>query len=154
MIRVMRFFQIFRDVVRRSSDVLPALLGPIILIATMLHVFVYIGIALWGGAIEVGKLKNITPLYDLNNFNSYMEGLVTMFQVLVVNDWHAIAEVFLYADRCSSPRIVYPFFVFGNLIGVSILVNVVTAFFVNCKLSVRCPLVFTTLLSKLIFLSN
>jgi hypothetical protein len=92
MVRVMRFFQIFRDVVRRSSDVLPALLGPITLIATMLHIFVYIGLAFWGDAIQVGKLKNITPLYDLNNFNSYLEGLVTMFQVLVVNDWHAIGK--------------------------------------------------------------
>lgn len=83
MIRVMRFFQIFRDVVRRSSDVLPALLGPITLVLTMLHFFVYIGMAFWGGAIQVGELTEdeITPLYDLNNFNSYGEGLVTMFQV-------------------------------------------------------------------------
>ena len=136
MIRVMRFFQIFRDVVRRSSDVLPALLGPMALVVTMLHIFVYIGMAFWGGAIEVGVLKKITPLYDLNNFNSYLEGLVTMFQVLVVNDWHAIAEVFLYANRCSSPAIVYPFFILGNLVGVSILLNLVTAFFVECKI---CP---------------
>ena len=133
MIRVMRFFQIFRDVVRRSSEVVPALLGPIALVMTMLHIFVYIGMAFWGGAIEVGVLDQITPLYDLNNFNSYLEGMVTMFQVLVVNDWHAIAEVFLYASRCSSPSIVYPFFILGNLFGVSILLNVITAFFVECK---------------------
>lgn len=55
-----------------------------------------------------------------------------MFQVLVVNDWHAIAEVFEHASRCSSPKIVYPFFVIGNLVGVSILLNVITAFFVEC----------------------
>lgn len=73
MVRVMRFFQIFRDVVRRSSDLLPALIGPLTLVMTMLHVFVYGGMALWGGAIEVGKLgEAITPLYDLNNFNTYL----------------------------------------------------------------------------------
>ena len=143
MIRVMRFFQIFRDVVRRSSDVVPALLGPIALVLTMLHIFVYIGMAFWGGAIEVGVLDQITPLYDLNNFNSYLEGMVTMFQVLVVNDWHAIAEVFMYANRCSSPIIVYPFFILGNLFGVSILLNVITAFFVECKLYLSlCIIVF------------
>ena len=133
MIRVMRFFQIFRDIVRRSSDVLPAMIGPITLVMTMLHFFVYIGMALWGGAIEVGELTEdqITPYYDMNNFNSYLEGIITMFQIMVVNDWHAIAEVFLYASRCSSPSIVYPFFVIGNLVGVSILLNVVTAFFVE-----------------------
>jgi hypothetical protein len=130
--RTMRFFDIFRDVVRRSADVLPALTGPIIVLITTLHVFVYLGMALWGGAISVGShADEITYLYDMNNFNSYQEGVVTMFQVLVVNDWHAIAQVFLYADRCSSPYIVYPFFVTCNLIGVSIMLNVLTAFFVQ-----------------------
>ena len=132
MIRVMRFFQIFRDVVRRSSDVFPVLAGPAVLVLTTLHTFVYVGMVLWGGAVKVGTHEGqITELYDLNNFNSYREGLVTMFQVCVVNDWHAIAEVFLYATRCASPYIVYPFFVLGNLIGVSIMLNVVTAFFVE-----------------------
>jgi len=122
--RVMRFFSVFRDVVRRSADVLPVLIGPVILVATTIHIFVYIGMALWGGAVEVGQHENdITPLYDLNNFNSYQEGLVTMFQIMVVNDWHAIADVFLYADRCSSPYIVMSFFVLGNVIGVSIMLK-------------------------------
>ena len=76
---------------------------------------------------------NITPLYYLNNFNTYAKGLVTMFNIFIVNDWHAIAEVFLYADRCSSPLIVYPFFVTGLCIGVFIMLNVVTAFFVEGK---------------------
>lgn len=131
-IRIMRFFRIFRDIVRRSADVLPALSGPIVLVLTTLHVFVYLGMALWGGAVHIGANDGIiTAHYDLNNFNSYQEGIVTMFQVLVVNDWHSIAQVFLYADRCSSPYIVFPFFVIGNLIGVSIMLNVMTAFFVE-----------------------
>jgi two pore calcium channel protein len=134
MIRVMRFFQIFRDVIRRSADVLPAMRGPIVLVVTIVHVFVYLGIGLWGGAIDVESLaqnKSITPLYYLNNFNSYAEGLVTMFNVLVVNDWHAVAEVFLYADRCSSPYFVYPFFICAICTGVFIMLNVITAFFVE-----------------------
>ena len=121
--RVMRFFAMFRDVVRRSADVLPVLIGPCVLVVTTLHVFVYLGMALWGGAVEVGQHGDLVELYDLNNFNSYQEGLVTMFNVLVVNDWHAIAEVFLYADRCSSAFIVMPFFVLGNLVGVSIMLK-------------------------------
>jgi hypothetical protein len=132
MIRIMRFFQIFRDVVRRSSDVIPVLVGPLILVLTTLHVFVYTGMALWGGAIHVGTYEgDIVDLYDLNNFNSYQEGVVSMFNVLVVNDWHELARVFTFADRCASPVIVYPFFILGNLLGVSIVLNVLTAFFVE-----------------------
>jgi len=136
MIRIMRFFQIFRDVVRRSSEVFPAMAGPVILVLTALHIFVYIGMALWGGAINVMDLMEnvqIAPLYYLNNFNSYSMGLVTMFNIFVVNDWHAIAEVFLYATRCSSPFIVYPFFVISISCGVFIMLNVLTAFFVEGK---------------------
>jgi hypothetical protein len=102
------------------------------LVISTLHAFVYVGMALWGGAIEVGSYGGlITDLYDLNNFNSYQEGMVTMFQVLVVNDWHAIAEVFQFASRCSSNYIVFPFFISANLFGVSVMLNVLTAFFVE-----------------------
>lgn len=135
-IRMMRFFPMFRDIVRRSTDVLPAMAGPLLLVATIVHIFVSLGIALWGGAIDTVKLatnENLTHLYYLNNFNSYVEGLVTIFNVLVVNDWHAIAQVFLYANRCSSPYIVYPFFVATICCAVFIMLNVITAFFVECK---------------------
>lgn len=115
---------------------LPALAGPLFLILSTLHVFAYVGMALWGGAIDVAKLannKHITPLYYLNNFNTYPQGLVTLFNILVVNDWHAIAEIFLYADRCNHKIIVYPFFITMILVGVFIMINVITAFFVECK---------------------
>jgi len=132
MIRVMRFFDIFRDIVSRSGEVFPALTGPLVLLYTGIHVSTYLGIALWGDAIHVGFYGGaIEPLYDLNNFNSYSSGIVTMFQVLVVNDWHAIAQVFLLADRCSSCVIVYTFFISSNLFSVSILLNILTAFFVG-----------------------
>ncbi len=140
----MRFFKMFRDIVRRSADVIPALAGPLILVITALHMFTYLGMALWGGAVQVGQHEGeIEHLYDLNNFNSYEEGMVTMFQILVNNDWHAIAQVFLFANRCSSPYIVYPFFILGQILGGCILLNVVTAFFVECKLCVmvRVPVV-------------
>lgn len=142
-IRMMRFLPMFRDVVRRSADVLPAMTGPLLLVLTVVHFFVSLGIALWGGAIDTESLANVqdlTPLYYLNNFNSYYEGLVTIFNILVVNDWHAIAHVFLYASRCSSPYIVYPFFVATICCAVFIMLNVITAFFVECKFFARIEL--------------
>eukprot|EP00978_Attheya_sp_CCMP212_P000972 scaffold2035_cov53-Attheya_sp.AAC.1 len=87
MIRVMRFFDIFRDI---EFTCLP----------------------IW--ALHCGE-----TLY------------MWAFMVLVVNDWHAIAQVFLLADRCSSCVIVYTFFISSNLFSVSILLNILTAFFVG-----------------------
>ena len=74
---------------------------------------------------------NAIMVADLNNFNDYTSGLLTMFNIFVVNDWQTIASVYLFADRCSSPYIVYPFFISANLLGVSMLLNVLTAFFVG-----------------------
>ena len=144
MIRVMRFFPIFRDIVRRSADVLPALAGPLMLFLSVVHIFVYFGIVLWSGAINVEilmKNEDLNPLYCLNNFNSYREGLITMFNVAVVNDWHAIAQVFFYADRNSSDFIVYLFFVSAICFMVFIMINVITAFFVESKYYIYLSLV-------------
>jgi len=54
-----------------------------------------------------------------------------MFNVAVVNDWHAIAEVYSHADRNSSDWIIYTFFVSGICFMVFIMINVITAFFVE-----------------------
>lgn len=132
MIRVMRLSSIFRSIVRRSGEVLPAIVGPLALVLSSLHIFTYSGMRIWGGAVTIGIHNDtIIPLYDLNNFNDYSSGLLTMFNIFVVNDWQTIAGVYLTADRCSSPYIVYPFFIGANLIGVNILLNVLTAFFVG-----------------------
>ena len=132
MIRVMRLSSIFRSIVRRSGEVLPAIVGPLALVLSSLHIFTYLGMRIWGGAVTIGIHNDtIIPLYDLNNFNDYSSGLLTMFNIFVVNDWQTIAGVYLTADRCSSPYIVYPFFIGANLIGVNILLNVLTAFFVG-----------------------
>ena len=67
---------------------------------------------------------------DLNNFNSYTSGMITLFQVLVVNDWHAIADVFILPGS-SVNALVHPFFILANLVLTSVLLNVMIAFFVS-----------------------
>ena len=132
MVRVLRLSSIFRSIIKRSDEVLPAIVGPLALVLSSMHVYTYSGMAIWGGAVSVGMHSDmIAPLYDLMNFNNYLSGLLTMFNIFVVNDWQAIAGVYLTADRCSSPYIVYPFFIGANLVGVDILLNVLTAFFVG-----------------------
>ncbi len=141
LMRFTRFFALFRDVVRRSADVLPALGGPLMLLLSVMHFFVFFGMMIWGGAIDEELLmdnhEDLTPLYCLNNFNSYTTGLVTMFNVLVGNDWHQIAAVYLYAERNSRPMLVYTFFVTAICITVFIMLNVITAFFVESFVTQR-----------------
>jgi len=126
--RCLRFFVMFRDIIKRSGKVLPAFIGPLILTASAVHIFCRIGMHLWGGKIHVGTIEEISPFYDYNNFNSYVGGLITMFQVLVVNDWNQIAKVFV---SLGHPWLVYTFFMSGNIVGVSILLNIFLSFFIG-----------------------
>ena len=117
---------------KRSSEVIPALLGPILLIISAMHIFTYLGMAIWGGKVVCGTNPDLTPYYDMNNFNTYLSGVITLFQVLVVNDWHAIALVFILpAGHTVTNALVYPFFIVANLSLTSVLLNVMIAFFVN-----------------------
>ena len=116
---------------KRSSEVIPALLGPILLIVSAVHIFTYLGIAIWGGKVVCGANPDLTPFYDLNNFNTYLSGAITLFQVLVINDWHAIALVFILPGHTATNALVYPFFIIANLALTSVLLNVMIAFFVN-----------------------
>jgi hypothetical protein len=117
--------------VKRSSEVVPTLLGPILLIIGSMHALTYLGIFIWGGKVVCGANLDLTPNYDLNNFNTYLSGVITIFQVLVVNDWHAIALVFILPGNTTTNVFVYPFFVFANIALTSVLLNVMVAFFVN-----------------------
>jgi len=130
MVRCLRLNNEARDIVKRSSEVIPALLGPVLLIISAMHFFVYAGIAIWGNKVECGVRPDLTPFYDLNNFNSYLSGVITIFQVLVINDWHAIALVFILPGSATNV-LVYPYFVLANLVLTSVLLNVMIAFFVN-----------------------
>jgi hypothetical protein len=95
MIQCMRFSVWGREVLQRSISVLPAMTGPILLVLTTMHIFVCIGMILWQGTvdpIEMAQNENVEYLFWNNNFNSYTEGLVTILNVMVINDWHQIAK--------------------------------------------------------------
>jgi len=129
LIRIFRSIPAFQNVIKRANEVFSVLLGPLILLSLYIHVFVYIGLLLWGGKVIVGQSPNGVPAnYDLNNFNSYGSGLVTVWNIMIVNDWPSIAKVFIGI----SPRwVVICYFICANLILVCLLLNVLTAFFVG-----------------------
>lgn len=130
MVRLIRGVPSFHNIVKGTKGMFSVVIGPVIVLVTSMHVFVYIGMALWGGKIVVGQTSMAPQYYDLNNFNSYGSGFFTICNILVVNDWIAIVNVF--AD--VSPRWVIMFyFISANMILVSVLLNVVLAFFVGGK---------------------
>lgn len=111
--------------------------GQLALLLGTTHVFVYLGMSMWRHTIPQSAAESSTnvdydpassSLYYLNNFDTYGEGLVTLFNVIVVNDWQQIANV--YCEVSPKPR-VYAFFGAANILLALLLANVLTAFFVD-----------------------
>lgn len=147
LVRIFRSIPAFQNVIKRANEVFSVLLGPLILLSLYIHIFVYIGLAIWGGKVVVGQSPSGVPVnYDLNNFNSYGSGLVTVWNIMIVNDWPTIAKVFIGI----SPRwVVMCYFICANLILVCLLLNVLIAFFVGGMLQCfTCSIFINPLLLK------
>jgi len=63
--------------------------------------------------------------YCANNFNDIMRAFVLLFELLVVNQWHILAEGFQLATGSKYTRI---FFISFHLLSVIIILNIFTAF--------------------------
>ena len=111
--------------------VLPAIKGQAAVIFTVLHAYAWAGMLVWGGRLGPGAYPaawdGSEPYYWLLNFNSYFESLVTLFAMLVVNNWNVIAEGYYELSGGWA----YVFFVSFNCLAVTVAMNVMTAFFIN-----------------------
>lgn len=73
--------QVFKDLL------VPAFLGQATVIFTLMHVFCYLGMYFFGGRIEASQahwaaLPVPASLYYLLNFNTYREGMLTLFMLV------------------------------------------------------------------------
>jgi len=60
------------------------------------YIFSLIGVQMFGGKVyaENPKIYNdssLSPSYVFNNFNDFASGLMTLFELMVVNNWWVVA---------------------------------------------------------------
>jgi len=63
------------------------------------YFFATLGDYLFGGLIFVGDIRllvnpNVDPLYTLMNMNDLLASFVTLFALMVVNNWFVVVETF------------------------------------------------------------
>ena len=81
------------------------LTAPFIIIFGTLYLIMYIyaqiGMLMYGGMVTISLLQNnqaqIDQFYYLMNFNDFGCSLVTLFHILVVNNWYVTCSVYTYA---------------------------------------------------------
>lgn len=114
------------------NKLLPAFIGQATVVFTMMHVFCYIGMYVFGGKIYASdpmwaEKDFAGNLYYLLNFNSYREGMITLFMLLIVNNWNLISANFVAVTSAAS----YLYFMGFQIAVVTIGLNCVTSFFIG-----------------------
>ncbi|OQS05455.1 two pore calcium channel protein 1 [Thraustotheca clavata] len=95
-----------------------------------MNFFASLGYALFGGRISPGRMQTSFPTssftasgYAANNFNDIPSGMVTLFELLVVNNWFVIAEGHVLVTSVAARF----FFIAFWLIGVILTLNLFIA---------------------------
>ncbi len=73
----------------------------------------------------------LSTFYFSNNFNSFLRALVVQMELIVVNNWHLITE--MYVERTSVWARAY--FVLVYFVSVVVVMNVLTAFVLEAFIS-------------------
>ncbi len=66
---------------------------------TVYYLFSVIGMELFGGRIsqDIATLlanKGVTNIYIFNSFNDFGSGIVTLFELMIVNNWQFIVAMY------------------------------------------------------------
>ncbi|KAL3898282.1 MAG: hypothetical protein SGPRY_012875, partial [Prymnesium sp.] len=87
--------------------------------------YAQLGVSLFGGLVTVDYWDPSDPmaLYAYCNFNDFGSAVLTLFNLLVVNNWHDIMDVIV--DLTSSWSIIY--FISWYILAVVIMFNLVIA---------------------------
>ena len=119
-------------------ETLKNLLGPlnnlIIVMMTIFYVFAQLGMIIFGGQIRKNSSQivhdsSIPDNYYLINFNDLMSSYVTLFILIVVNNWYVI--VAMCVDIKGGNTLYRYFFVIFYYFGVIIGLNIIIAFAID-----------------------
>ncbi len=96
----------------------------------VMFMFDCIGIVCFGGLVKLSQVSVIensagNALYYQLNFNDFYSGLLTLFAILVSNNWNAIAE--MYCALCDNnwPKVYFSTFF---VITIMVILNIVVSF--------------------------
>ena len=124
-LHLVRFIQAYRLAVYSMYTVLPGVVFHLVIVLyTVMHVYACVGVAAF--PISPQLSSDASTHYDVLNFRSYPHALFTLFNLLIVNNWNAIAS--RYETVYASHGFLY--FASFYVIAVTFCLATVTAYFV------------------------
>lgn len=130
LIRLLMRVQQYRAFVATFLTLIPSLMPYLGAIFCVVCIYCSLGLQIFGGIVNAGNLKlEGTDLaeddYLLFNFNDYPNGMVTLFNLLVMGNWQVWMQS--YKDLTGTSW-TYAYFVSFYLITILLLLNLVIAF--------------------------
>ncbi|KAJ0113081.1 hypothetical protein Patl1_02249 [Pistacia atlantica] len=130
LIRILMHVQRYRAFLATFLTLIPSLMPYLGIIFCVLCIYCSLGVQIFGGIVNVGNTKvEETDLADddylLFNFNDYPNGMVTLFNLLVMNNWQDWMQSYKELTGTSWTLL---YFISFYLINVVLLLNLIVAF--------------------------
>ncbi|KAG6717917.1 hypothetical protein I3842_04G124400 [Carya illinoinensis] len=141
LIRLMMFVQQYDRLIATFLSLVPSLMPYLGTIFCVLCIYCSLGVQIFGGIVNAGNTSlEATGLYDndylLFNFNDYPNGMVTLFNLLVMGNWQIWIQS--YVDLTGTSWTL-TYFVSFYIITQLLLLNVVITFVVLRPFSDEMP---------------
>ncbi|KAI3468427.1 hypothetical protein Pfo_025090 [Paulownia fortunei] len=130
LIRLLMHVQQYRAFVATFLTLIPSLMPYLGTIFCVLCIYCSLGVQIFGGIVNAGNPNLIgTDLEDndylLFNFNDYPNGMVTLFNLLVMGNWQVWMQSY---KNLTGTAWTYVYFISFYLITILLLLNLVVAF--------------------------
>lgn len=106
----------------------------------IMYEFAVIGMLLFGGLVQTNSIailqdSSIPPNYEYVNFNDLISSFVTLFILMIVNNWYVVVQQFVDVKNGNAKYRLYfiIFYYFGVIIGL----NIVVAFAIDMYSAVQ-----------------
>lgn len=133
--RILDRYQPYHHFGRIAFKLIPPAVDVLTVVALICYAFAVLGVFLFGGLINddptdpnyeaVAKSSYGQADYKVNNFNDIGMGMVTLFELLVVNNWFMIADGFSAACGPGARAYFVAFWAFGVLVGLNLFLSTI-----------------------------
>lgn len=128
-------------IIMETIRVMISPLGNILIILfSLFQILSMTGMILFGGEVTLNNplIQNdsgVPSTYPYDNFNDMLTGMVTLFTLLIVNNWQVTVE--MYVDVKNGNTYYRIFFIIVYFFCVVMLLNIVVAFSIDMYASVQ-----------------
>ena len=129
----------FKIIIESIINLLSPFWSILSVLFSIFFIYALIGLRIWGGivSLENEEIRNNDSTPDnwaLNNFNDFNSAFITLFGLMVVNNWMITAEMYV---NISNTKLVLFYFVTFYILAVLVGLNIIVCFAIDMYASIK-----------------